>query len=254
MLRSFFRVKKELNILLAIAFIIVISMDLLLRDIPEWFPKGAAIGEAIYRLSLSFIASYVFYFVVIHLKAEKDRRNTSAYLFKSITGILVNATNLMRDILKDSATTTSEKEVTNVVLFGALKKIGPNQTVTEKTYEIGVRNPTWTEYLSYFERRCLAHIAEAFEKMSLLDTELIAILGELRHSGLFRHLEIARNPGVKNADFEKMYPDFHTYFSNCMRLRDYAVSRLLPYVDVKNPEFYKGLVPFKLEADENASH
>jgi hypothetical protein len=99
----------------------------------------------------------------------------------------------------------------------------------------------------------LAHISEAFEKMSLLDTELIAILGELRHSLLFRHLEIARHPGVKNANFEKMYPDFHAYFSNCMKLRDYAVSRLLPYVDVKNPEFYKGLTPFNLESDENAS-
>jgi hypothetical protein len=228
-------------------------MDLFLRDIPELFPKGASIGEAIYRLSLSFIASYIFYFVVIHLKAEKDRKNTSAYLYKSITGILVNASNLMRDILKDSATTSSEEEVTNAVLFEALKKIGPNQTVTEKTYEIGIRNPTWTEYLSYFERRCLAHISEAFEKMSLLDTELIAILGELRHSLLFRHLEIARHPGVKNASFEKMYPDFHAYFSNCMKLRDYAVSRLLPYVDVKNPEFYKGLTPFNLESDENAS-
>lgn len=253
MLKSLFRVKKSLNILLAIAFTIVIAMDVALRDIPELFPKGAAIGEAIYRLSLSFIASYIFYFVVVHLKAEKDRKNISAYLLRSTTGILANASNLMRDILKNSGTITMEHEVTNEVLFDALRKIGPNQRTVERTYDIGISNPTWTQYLTYFERRCLANISEAFEKMSLLDTELVALLSELRHSGLFRHLEIARNPGVKNANFETVYPDFHAYFSNCMRLRDYVVLRVLPYVEVKNPEFYKSLVQFNLGSDETVA-
>jgi hypothetical protein len=50
-----------------------------------------------------------------------------------------------------------------------------------------------------------------------------------------------------------MYPDFHDYFLRCMRLREYAVSKLLPYAKPKNPDFYKGLVPFQLDSESNGA-
>ena len=46
MLKSFLRVRKELNMLLSVCVAIVLAMDLFLRDVPELFPKGAALGEA----------------------------------------------------------------------------------------------------------------------------------------------------------------------------------------------------------------
>ena len=84
MLKSLLRVRKELNIFLGISVVAVVSIGVLLRDIPEIIPKGAEIGEVFYRLSLSYIASYIFYFVVVHLKAEKDKKNISAYIFRSV--------------------------------------------------------------------------------------------------------------------------------------------------------------------------
>lgn len=58
-----------------VSVVAVVGIEFFLRDIPEIIPKGAEIGEVVYRLSLSYISSYIFYFVVVHLIKRDHSRH-----------------------------------------------------------------------------------------------------------------------------------------------------------------------------------
>ncbi|OCL98218.1 hypothetical protein AAX29_01737 [Aliarcobacter thereius] len=78
---------KKLPIALNIAFVVslisILAMDLYFRNIPEIFSWGSEFGDIYYRICLSIVASYIFYFIVVHLKAMKDKENVKNW--KSIT-------------------------------------------------------------------------------------------------------------------------------------------------------------------------
>jgi hypothetical protein len=61
--------------LLLLSFLIVIINDLILSDVPEIFSRGDEIGALLSNLSLAYISSYIFYYVVVVLQERKDAAN-----------------------------------------------------------------------------------------------------------------------------------------------------------------------------------
>ncbi len=69
-----------LNVALWISILSVIIMQVFLFDIPEVVSWCSEFGEVFYKLCLSIMASYIFYFIVVHLKSEKDKENINAFI------------------------------------------------------------------------------------------------------------------------------------------------------------------------------
>ncbi len=63
-----------LNLILVGALFAVLFIDFVLADIPELSPGAARIGSIVYALSLAYIASYMFYIVVVQIKNVRDRK------------------------------------------------------------------------------------------------------------------------------------------------------------------------------------
>lgn len=73
---------KALNLILVGALFAVLSIEFVLVDIPELFPGGAKIGFIVHALSLAYIASYIFYVVVVHVKHVRDREQIHPYIVR----------------------------------------------------------------------------------------------------------------------------------------------------------------------------
>lgn len=69
-IKNILAVNPYLNLALIIAIVSVVLMEAYLFDIPEIVPWGEELGNIYYKLCLSLMASYIFYFIVIHLKYQ----------------------------------------------------------------------------------------------------------------------------------------------------------------------------------------
>lgn len=67
--------KRILIIFLIISIIIVLCNNVFFNDIYELMPKSNEIGNILSNLSLAYIASYIFYLVVVKYQENKDKRN-----------------------------------------------------------------------------------------------------------------------------------------------------------------------------------
>lgn len=81
-------IDKRLKIILLLAIPIVISIDFWLINIPEKIVWGYEFGFIIRSLSMAYIASFIFYYVTVHIKSNRDKKNLKPYITKCISDIL----------------------------------------------------------------------------------------------------------------------------------------------------------------------
>lgn len=187
-LRLLYSVRPAINRIAVGALTIVISMELWLRKIPELITYGQELGEIIYRVCLSIISSYVFYFFVVHMKAEQDKTNTGVYVARRVRRILLRTETLMSELVKGSQFTTdgllsNVEEVQRIFLVRRLTDAGP--------ISVGFppRQANWLDFLYLNQQDDVDSINKMFRKMNFLDTELVSILGSLEESEYYGFIE-----------------------------------------------------------------
>lgn len=119
-------VRKDLGLIFIIALLTICVIDFLLIDIPELFNGGYKLGQIIYKLCLSYISAFIFYFLVVHIKQQKDKENLYSYVAKKVYMVIGSAWGLIAEISKASNITLAEKYPTKVELDIICKAINPN--------------------------------------------------------------------------------------------------------------------------------
>src|SRR5690606_39134729 len=82
-------VDKILSILFIVCLIFIFLYQLILikHSSPSWFENAYELGLILYRLCLSYVASFIFYFLNVHLKNFKLKVNTVKYVDNKIRKI-----------------------------------------------------------------------------------------------------------------------------------------------------------------------
>ena len=76
----FRKVRKELKLLLLLAIAAYFIIELLLRNYPPIFHNASKVGDFFSKLSVAYISAFIFYFIVIHIKSEKDKENINEFV------------------------------------------------------------------------------------------------------------------------------------------------------------------------------
>ena len=176
-------IRKDIAWLLFADLIFLLFMELVLRKIAAPYPIFVWFGDLFVTLAISFLASFIFYFVQIHLSKIKERKDiypVIASLFsrmmdseKSIlTGLMgTKWDELTEDVIKKNVTKLNLYDKAPLVLGG------PN----------GDRKANWVEYCLYRIRRFDKNWGMMMHYSSYLESEFMAILSRMQHPyGLLR--------------------------------------------------------------------
>lgn len=60
--------RRDLSTIFLLSLASILLIDFWLIDTPEIFPGGYKLGQIIYKVSLSYISAFIFYFLVVHMK------------------------------------------------------------------------------------------------------------------------------------------------------------------------------------------
>jgi len=179
--------RKDIVILLIIDILYLIIMEVLLRSIPAPYPVFVKIGDFFVALAISFVASFIFYFIQVHMpkvKAKEDLYPIIALLFKRIMDaekeLLMNYVNVKQyeDLSEDNIKEGVNSRVTTTqdapLFFVRLNRYA--DWVEYGSHQLAYINKNWTmimHFNSYLDSRCMSIMAR-IQNNTLLDFFRIA--------------------------------------------------------------------------------
>lgn len=220
-MKYFLTINRTINCLFIFSLASIILKILYLDHIPELFKPGHEFGEIYSRLCLSYISSYIFYFVVVHVKKEKDKENINKFINPKIRTAYSQWKPQLMDICKAVGEDMPSDLPEKAFIIEVFSKIDPNsQAPLIKDTQGNYAN--WIEYFFYYKNRVDKFISVVTDKMPFLDSELVRLLSELSECEHFKMVEASVAPAFRNKDLSAWASGFHKYCVKSYDLEIYA--------------------------------
>ena len=218
-------VRPAINIVLLFAIVSIVIMEGWLNSIPELVSWGSEFGEVYFKICLSIISSYVFYFIVVHVKSVQDKENIGVFVSGKVRNVIGDYKSQINE-LKKAANNTSESEyLEKGEIESIFKSINPKSQAPLLLGGLG-NYANWLQYLDYHKSRSQGFIQKVFIKMPFLETELVSLLAKIDDCTHFMVLGHTANRQLNNTDMEAWASGFYDYALLCKELENYHEKHL----------------------------
>jgi len=223
-----FAIPKLLNILLTIAILSVILIDSYLLNIPEIFPWGEEFGKIYYKLCVSLFASYIFYFVIVHIKLMKDKENINTFIASKVLLIIRDYKSQINSIKKELNDKSEEIFFDKIKLEKMLDKI---QIKDKAPLFLGNINnyANWMQYLVFYKNSTQAYIQKIFVQIFFIDSKLVHILAKIDDCKHFTSIDLIANYLNTDNTLKSFASLFYEYSVLCKELEIYYNKELVKY-------------------------
>jgi hypothetical protein len=226
--KYFISVRTEINVLLALCFISVFLIEFVFSNIPELFVGANRIGGIVERLCLSYISSYIFFFLVVHVKSQKDKENLYQYISKKTYRIINNAKSIISDFKKEASYQSENVYPTLDEVQKMCALINPH---AQAPLILGNNYATWLQYLNYYKENTEENISKIYIKMNFLDSEYLKLIIGVQDCGFFDTIRLFKNREIKNTDLSAFAKEIYKYFEHVKLLEKYTDYKLKDYKD-----------------------
>ena len=184
--------RKDLSIALIIAICIIGIIDFWLVNIPEKFTGGYKLGQLAYNICVSYISAFIFYFFVVHLQNQKDKKNLYGCFSRYAQNIITKAKDVARDLATKSNTRLESNYPTKEELNLICRSIDPN---SDSPLFLGIEteknHPNWIQYFANDGMQQSKYSEKILSKdNSILDSTFVRILTEIEDCSLFNIVNI----------------------------------------------------------------
>jgi hypothetical protein len=212
-------IDKTINVLLLLSLIgIGITLE------PELFRMKSDWREVLQRLCLSYVSSYIFFFVVVHVKKEKDKANINSFIVPKILAACSQWKPQLRDICNAASVVVPEELPDRTFLANVFSKLRPKYLSPLKNAQGNYAN--WQEYFWYHKTRVDGFIGVVTDKMPFLDSKLVKLLSELSECEHFQYLALLQTSIEQNTNLSTLSDRFYEYCVKSQELEIYAHKKL----------------------------
>ena len=181
--------------------------------------------SVLYRLSLSIISSYVFYFIVVHIKSQRDKKNIhrviDSYINRILTDYRFQKNGISRSVdfeFSDEFPKLEEiKECFSQVLpYGEAPLYNP---------QLG-RSVTWLDCFYSLRNKSCEAIEKILRKSDYIDSKLVSILDDIENNNHFAFSKVMPNLPHRNESLENWAEGFLDYTEKVKKLHEYRVKEI----------------------------
>jgi hypothetical protein len=242
---------KGLSIIAGFCFGTVLLIDFTSFKLPELVKGIGTKAEAlIYTLCISYLASYIFYFLNVYLKEKRERKSIFPLIASNLISIIVNNQSII-NALKQQPINSSLKDLpTREEFKKMLERVDPRQNAP-----MFYKDKPWIYLFRNRRESTLKTIDKIFASGKHVDDELRVILLRMQ-SSLYLREDYAFNQDSYDkdslADFSLV---FYNYFGLIQELRSFYEKNLKKYYEQSLPDKVQVLVPvgddkFKIEIQD----
>lgn len=178
--RYFLKVRRELKILLLISIAGYFFIEIFLSNYGEIFPGSEKVGVFFSRLSTAYISAFIFYFIVVHIKTERDKHNVNEFVGHEVYGIITAGHLLIQPFMEKKDKSARFEYLSTGDLSSLLRSI--DRQASEAPYSINGKPGTWLQWYEHLKRQIEVHQKNILIRYSHLDSRLIKLLTRLEQS------------------------------------------------------------------------
>jgi len=213
-----------LIVFLILSAIAIYLIKFLLTEIPERYAFGYEIGEVLYNLSLAYISSYIFYFLVVIIPRNRNKKNIYKHVSLISNGIVINGSRIFDGLKYNSGTFDIDAELNEKDFLQLCRSISPNDTqdffiTTEKQYPI-----TYLEHINKVRLSIKNDTQTLFTYIAHLETEHIKLINDILYSQLMTSLNVYftdKKYSEHNTSFEDIECALYQFYKKIKLLKDY---------------------------------
>ena len=214
-------VKGSVNALLIVAIILIVFIDFIADSWRPFLPKAHEIGQIITEFSIAYIVSYIFYFLVVHLKEIEDKRNIYEFCAPKTLRIFYNAKSITALLSDKTGIKIKGEYPTKDELDEILRKINPNDNY-QLTNQVGYPKINFIVYLNIRRKDTLRAIDQILSKITFLESEHVKLLTRVANCDLFGSLEIYALAEKFSDDLPSLLSSsIYNYFQDVINLKAY---------------------------------
>ena len=235
-IKYFTSVRTEINVLLGACLINVILIEFVFSNVPELFQGGAKLGAIVERLCLSYISSYIFFFLVVHIKSQKDKENLDQYIAQKTYRIIGDAKIVIKAFKQETSYQLEDRYPTSSDVQKMCGLINPHGQAPLVFGHLG-NYATWLQYLNNFKRRTEESISRIYLKMQFLDSDYLRLVVNIQDCGHFSTINMLTSMTypIRNTDLSSFADELYQYFEYVKILEEYADHKFKDYKDGNQP-------------------
>lgn len=220
--------RKDLFAILILCLSFIMLYDFVLSEIPEIFEGANKLGVFFYNLSLAYIAAYIFFFLNIFIRNQKEKGEINYYIARKVSQILSVAFTIIHELEESTDIKIKNKYPNEEELKFMTGKL--NITGHSRLKSIIGTYATWPEYFNYHKVRTENYINKILFRMNFIDYKLVGLLSRIEDSSHFLNLEYKSVWEKSPSDFSFMSSALFDYFILNKELEDFYNEKLRIYM------------------------
>lgn len=212
---------KILNIGCFISVILII-IRIVFSDTPELFRGGAILlDDVIYDSSIAFISSSFFYYLLVHIPTNRDRKKISVYTYH-LSGIISARILNLLDALSQSANIPKKNKLSSQDIAQIALIVNPNSQAPLIIDPVNMIYGTWWNYLTSTYYGLNSYIEKIMPYMYFMDSDHIELINDIQKSGFYRQFSAATsNIPIANTDLSFLTKELQEIYELSLKLRGY---------------------------------
>jgi len=219
--------RSELKMILMISFCIYLIIELILRKYPPIFSNASVIADLFSNLCISYISAFIFYFIVVHIKEEKDKENIYEYIGHEVHSIITSGHLFIQPLMKLGNPQASFRYLNNEELTLLLSSVNKYDTTAPISFENGEKG-NWIDWFEYLRRKTLENTSEILAFNHTADSVLIKLVQRIKNSMFFAQFNLLYEDTF-GTDLGALNTQIQFYLNNLEQLETYANEHLKEY-------------------------
>ncbi|MCU7937594.1 MAG: hypothetical protein KZQ99_22520 [Candidatus Thiodiazotropha sp. (ex Dulcina madagascariensis)] len=216
-------IDKRLNIGLLISLACVISVEFVFDKTAELFSGGAKLGEMLSNLSLAFMASYIFYVVVVHMKYVKDKEHLDPYIALKSRQLVTAIRVLTHSLILKAGVDPENKYPSELELKKIASKTHLSDPAPEADRKIHPHINTMSDYFYHWKNISEERLEDIIGLSQYLESNHISLLLKIQESSFYGTLDIIKGINLNN-DFSALSSSLYSLSQSAKNLEEYCDS------------------------------
>lgn len=214
-------IDRRLNIGLFISLSCVILVEFIFNTTKELFIGGAKLGGILSNLSLAFIASYIFYVVVVHMKYIKDKEHLDPYIVLKSRQLVTAIRVLTHSLILRAGEDPDNKYPSEEELRDIASKTNFLDQAPEADRRIHPHINTMSDYFYHWKRLGEERLEDILGLSQYLESNHINLLLNIQESSFYSALDIFKGINLNN-DFSALSSSLYALSQSAKILEEYC--------------------------------
>jgi hypothetical protein len=166
------------------------------------------------------VTSYLFYYIVVHLKTMKDKVNLLPFLTSQTDMIVADAEAVAGHLSDVSGHKFAGSYPSRDDTIAMCEAVNPHSTISSFHAPIGTP-ATQLQFILIHVNRTKEAISNIYPLMTFLDSHYVRLLTEIDNCLYFHALEEETRLGAGNRDLGFLATSLHLYFESVKQLGEY---------------------------------